>query len=100
MNQFSLHPNLFNHFIELLNEYQKQTNIQVIFTTHESSIMKQDLFRRDQIWFIERNKDNDSRIYSLDIFNERFDKKISKAYLEGRYGAIPQFKSLHINELE
>lgn len=96
----SLHPNLFNRFIELLNEYQKQSNIQVIFTTHESYIMKQDLFRRDQIWFIERNKDNDSRIYSLDTFNERFDKKISKAYLEGRYGAIPQFKSLHINELE
>ena len=43
----SLHPNLFNHFIELLNEYQKQSNIQVIFTTHESSIMKQDLFRKD-----------------------------------------------------
>lgn len=96
----SLHPNLFNRLIELLNEYQKQSNIQVIFTTHESSIMKQDLFRRDQIWLIERNKDNDSRIYSLDTFNERFDKKISKAYLEGRYGAIPQFKSLHINELE
>lgn len=96
----SLHPNLFNRFIELLNEYQKQSNIQVIFTTHESSIMKQDLFRRDQIWFIERNKNNDSRIYSLDTFNERFDKKISKAYLEGRYGTIPQFKSLHINELE
>lgn len=96
----SLHPNLFNRFIELLNEYQKQSNIQVVFTTHESSIMKQDLFRRDQIWFIERNKDNDSRIYSLDTFNERFDKKISKAYLDGRYGAIPQFKSLHINELE
>ena len=96
----SLHPNLFNRFIELLNEYQKQSNIQVIFTTHESSIMKQDLFRRDQIWSIERNKDNDSRIYSLDTFNERFDKKISKAYLDGRYGAIPQFKSLHINELE
>lgn len=96
----SLHPNLFNRLIELLNEYQKQSNIQVIFTTHESSIMKQDLFRRDQIWFIERNKDNDSRIYSLDTFNERFDKKISKVYLEGRYGVIPQFKSLHINELE
>lgn len=96
----SLHPNLFNRLIELLNEYQKQSNIQVIFTTHESSIMKQDLFRRDQIWLIERNKDNDSRIYSLDTFNERFDKKISKAYLEGRYGAIPQFKTLYINELE
>lgn len=96
----SLHPNLFNRFIELLNEYQKQSNIQVIFTTHQSEIMSQDLFRRDQIWFVESDKNNDSKIYSLDTFNERFDKKISKAYLDGRYGAIPQFKSLHINELE
>lgn len=96
----SLHPNLFKHFIELLNQYQKKSNIQVIFTTHQSEIMSQDLFRRDQIWFIERDKNNDSKIYSLDTFNERFDKKISKAYLEGRYGAIPQFKSFNINELE
>lgn len=78
----SLHPNLFNRFIELLNEYRKQSNIQVIFTTHESSIMKQDLFRRDQIWFIERNKDNDSRIYSLDTFNERLIKKLVKHILK------------------
>lgn len=96
----SLHPNLFKHFIELLNQYQKKSNIQVIFTTHQSEIMSQDLFRRDQIWFIERDKNNDSKIYSLDTFNERFDKKISKAYLEGRYGAIPQFKSFNIDELE
>ena len=84
----------------MLNQYQKKSNIQVIFTTHQSEIMSQDLFRRDQIWFVEKDKNNDSKIYSLDTFNERFDKKISKAYLEGRYGAIPQFKSLHINELE
>lgn len=84
----------------MLNQYQKKSNIQVIFTTHQSEIMSQDLFRRDQIWFIERDKNNDSKIYSLDTFNERFDKKISKAYLEGRYGAIPQFKSFNINELE
>ena len=96
----SLHPNLFKHFIELLNQYQKKSNIQVIFTTHQSEIMSQDLFRRDQIWFVERDKNNDSKIYSLDTFNERFDKKISKAYLEGRYGAIPQFKSFNIDELE
>ena len=96
----SLHPNLFKHFIELLNQYQEISNIQVIFTTHQSEIMSQDLFRRDQIWFVESDKNNDSKIYSLDTFNERFDKKISKAYLEGRYGAIPQFKSFNINELE
>lgn len=96
----SLHPNLFKHFIELLNQYQEISNIQVIFTTHQSEIMSQDLFRRDQIWFVESDKNNDSKIYSLDTFNERFDKKISKAYLEGRYGATPQFKSFNINELE
>lgn len=90
----SLHPNLMNRFIELLNEYQKQSNIQVIFTMHESSIMKQDLFRRDQIWFVERDINNDSRMYSLDTFNERFDKQMSKAYLDGRYGAVPCFKPL------
>lgn len=90
----SLHPNLLNRFIELLNEYQKQSNIQVIFTTHESSIMNQDLFRRDQIWFVERDINNDSRMYSLDTFNERFDKQMSKAYLDGRYGAVPCFKPL------
>lgn len=61
---------------------------------HESSIMKQDLFRRDQIWFVERDINNDSRMYSLDTFNERFDKQMSKAYLDGRYGAVPCFKPL------
>ena len=57
----------------------------------ESSIMDQELFRRDEIWFIKRNEENNSQIYSLDRFKERYDKKLSKAYLEGRYGAIPVF---------
>jgi len=43
-------------------------------------------------WFVERDADNASRIYSLDRFKERYDKKLSKAYLEGRYGAVPAFK--------
>ena len=53
--------------------------------------MDQSLLRRDEIWFIERDTDNSSKIYSLDRFKERYDKKLSKAYLEGRYGAIPVF---------
>ena len=67
--------------------------MQLIFTTHESSIMDQELFRRDEIWFVERGVNNSSQIYSLDRFKERYDKKLSKAYLEGRYGAIPVFTS-------
>ena len=55
--------------------------------------MDQELFRRDEIWFIERDENNVSSIYSLDRFKERYDKKLSKAYLEGRYGAIPVFTS-------
>ena len=66
--------------------------MQLIFTTHEDTIMNQELFRRDEIWFVERDATNSSKIYSLDLFKERYDKSLSKAYLEGRYGAIPVFQ--------
>jgi len=55
--------------------------------------MEQSLFRWDEVWFVERNEQNASTIYSLDRFKERYDKRLSKAYLEGRYGAIPVFTS-------
>ncbi len=71
----------------------QENNVQLIFTTHESTIMDQKLLRRDEIWFVERNKDNVSHLYSLDRFKERYDKKLSKAYLEGRYGAVPKISS-------
>lgn len=96
----SLHPKLTEHFMELFSERYKQHKIQLIFTTHESAIMDQELFRRDEIWFIERDENNNSKIYSLDHFKERYDKKLSKAYLEGRYGAIPVFNKFSFGEGE
>lgn len=87
----SLHPKLTFKFIDLFDQIHASQNMQLIFTTHESSIMDQELFRRDEIWFVERNNKNISNVYSLDKFKERYDKKLSKAYLEGRYGAIPVF---------
>ncbi|MGN0905966.1 MAG: ATP/GTP-binding protein [Bullifex sp.] len=90
----SLHPKLTEHFLELFSEHHAHHKVQLIFTTHEASIMDQKLFRRDEFWFIERDRDNNSKLYSLDMFKERYDKKLSKAYLEGRYGAIPVFKRL------
>ena len=90
----SLHPKLTYKFLELFFEHLKENNTQLIFTTHESTIMDQELLRRDEIWFVERNKDNVSHLYSLDRFKERYDKKLSKAYLEGRYGAVPSLGSL------
>ena len=93
----SLHPKLTEHFIEMFMESHKEERIQLIFTTHENAIMDKKIFRRDEIWFIERDNNNVSVIYSLDKFKERYDKKLSKAYLEGRYGAIPVFKQFQFN---
>lgn len=88
----SLHPKLTEHFLQLFMQAHEKDKVQIVFTTHENIIMDQELYRRDEIWFVERNETNSSKIYSLDRFKERYDKKLSKAYLEGRYGAIPVFK--------
>lgn len=96
----SLHPKLTEHFLRLFMEAHAAANMQMVFTTHEASIMDQNLYRRDEIWFVERDADHASRIYSLDRFKERYDKKRSKAYLEGRYGAIPVFQEFTFPEGE
>ena len=56
--------------------------------------MDLDLVRQDEIWFVERQEDHSSNIYSLNKFKERFDKRVEKDYLLGRYGAIPIFSKL------
>lgn len=89
----SLHPKLTEHFLRLFNDKYTGLKVQLIFTTHEASIMDQALFRHDEIWFVERDAEGSSNLYSLDRFKEKYDRKISKSYLEGRYGAVPVFKS-------
>ena len=96
----SLHPKLTERFLQLFMKLHSEECMQLLFTTHESSIMDQSIFRRDEIWFIERGADDASAIYSLDRFKERYDKVLSKAYLEGRYGAIPVFSTFEFREEE
>ena len=96
----SLHPKLTEHFLELFIQAHEGERMQLLFTTHEDTIMDQELFRRDEIWFVERDANNASALYSLDRFKERYDKKLSKAYLEGRYGAIPVFKQFSFRKEE
>lgn len=92
----SLHPRLTKRFIEMfINKFSGKES-QLIFTTHETFIMSLDLFRQDEIWFIEKNNEGYSSVYSLNEYKERYDKKIDKAYLEGRYGAVPVFKNLEM----
>ncbi|MDC7248289.1 MAG: hypothetical protein PQJ49_00025 [Sphaerochaetaceae bacterium] len=69
----------------------KERNVQLIVITHESQLMDLKLLRKDEIWLLNKNNQGETKVYSMDEFNERFDKKIVKAYLEGRYRGIPEF---------
>jgi len=86
------HPLLTYKFVEEYLRLANYRNIQLIVTTHESKLLDFDLLRKDEIGFIDKDINGKSTIFSLDSFNERFDKKVRKAYFEGSYGAIPRFR--------
>ncbi len=64
---------------------------QLIFTTHDTSLLEDALFRRDQIWFTEKDRDQATRIYPLTDFSPRKKEALERGYLAGRYGALPFF---------
>ena len=87
----SLHPELVQYLIDLFNdETVNKCNAQLIISTHTTSLLSQDHLRRDQIYFTEKNNETaETELYSLDEFSVRKREDIRKAYLLGRYGAIP-----------
>ena len=63
---------------------------QIIFTTHDTSLLDSyGLFRRDQIWFVEKQPDQSSSVYPLLDFSPRRNEALGRGYLQGRYGALP-----------
>ena len=88
----SLHPQMTRKFVETFLKMSKETNTQLIITTHESNLMDFQMLRRDEIWFAEREKNNTTTLYTLEQFKVRYDKVVAKNYLAGRYGAVPVFK--------
>lgn len=87
----SLHPRLVRFLVELFHDPERNNkNAQLVFTTHETSILNQRVLRRDQVWFCEREKDQAARIYPLTDFRPRKGREnLELAYLSGRYGALP-----------
>ena len=72
-----------------------QNNAQIIFTTHETALLNQEILRRDQIYFVDKNRDDGaSSLYSLVEFNVRNDMNILKAYLLGKFGAVPEIEEV------
>ena len=85
-----LHPLMTREIISLFN--QKVTNphgAQLVFNTQDTNLLDNTLFRRDQIWFVEKDQQGASHLYSLAEFRVRNDKDYKRGYIQGRYGAIP-----------
>jgi len=84
----SIHPLLIKELIKKFS-HDKDTMGQLIFSTHESNLLDQDIFRPDEIWFAEKNKEGATELYALSEFKEHHTIDIRKGYLNGRYGGIP-----------
>lgn len=90
----SLHTLAVSAFIEYFYALCEGVPSQLIVTTHDSNVLDLDFLRQDEIWFLERKSDHSSHLYSLNKYKTRFDKRIEKDYLLGRYGAVPHLHKL------
>lgn len=97
----SLHPLLVRAIVELFNDPETNPHgAQLIFNTHDTTLLDQDLFRRDQIWFTEKFEDDATRLVSLLDFKPRKGTEaLEKNYLRGRYGALPLLRLRKLNTL-
>lgn len=89
----SIHPLLIKELIKKFS-LDENTRGQLIFTTHESNLLDQKIFRQDEIWFAEKDKNGSTDLYSLSEFREHKTIDIRKGYLNGRYGSIPFLANL------
>ena len=86
----SLHEAVIYKIVQLFQNYKKDIFAQLIFSTHDTSLLNRELFRRDQVWFTQLNKDRATDLYSLvEIKDVRKSENLAKGYVSGKYGAIP-----------
>lgn len=91
----SIHPLLSRKLIELIHDpVTNPSHSQLVMTTHDVSLLSSRLFRRDQVWFTEKDRTGATELYSLYDYHPRTDEAFEKGYLAGRYGGIPYFGTL------
>lgn len=91
-----LHPLISLAIVKLFNSSETNpNNAQLIFMTHDTNLLTNKLFRRDQIWFTEKNRYGATDLYSLAEYKVRNDASFESDYIKGRYGAIPYIKNLN-----
>ncbi|MEI2579342.1 ATP-binding protein [Scytonema sp. PRP1] len=91
-----IHPLISRAIVELFNSNETNpSNAQLIFMTHDTNLLSNKLFRRDQIWFVEKNRYGATDLYSLGEYKIRNDASFESDYIKGRYGAIPYIGNLN-----
>lgn len=86
----NIHPNITREMIKLFQSPKTNPRrAQLIFTSHDNTLQQRNLLRRDQIWFTAKRDDGSTELYPLTDFKPRNDLAIDKAYLDGRFGAVP-----------
>lgn len=86
-----LHPLLTKLIVDIFQASNNET-AQLIFTTHDVSLLNHHQFRRDEVFFVDKNRKGESTLYALSDLKVREDATFSKDYLQGKYGAIPIFE--------
>jgi AAA15 family ATPase/GTPase len=93
----SLHPLLMRQLVGLFNDPGiNRHNAQLMFSTHDTSILDGAMFRRDQIWFVEKDGSQQTHLYPLTDFSPRKSENFERGYLQGRYGALPFIGELRV----
>lgn len=86
----SLHPVLVREILKMLfSDEMNASGAQIVFSTHNATLLDQTLIRRDQVWFTEKDKEGATHLYPLTDYSPRDTEALAKGYLAGRYGAIP-----------
>jgi AAA15 family ATPase/GTPase len=91
-----LHPLLLKFIIDLF--YEGDSKAQLIYTTHDTTLMDKKFFRRDQILFVQKDEFGYSELFALSDFKVRSDASFEKDYLAGVYGGIPFIKDFDLKE--
>lgn len=89
----SIHPIMVKSIMRKISE-SREARGQIIFTTHESCLLDQSIFRPDEIWFAQKDIDQSTQLYPLSDFNIHKTANIENGYLNGRYGGIPFLSNL------
>ena len=96
----SFHTLLVRQLVAMFNDPAINTGgAQLIFTTHDTALLDSEVFRRDQIWFTEKDSDQASQLYPLTDFSARKNEAFEKGYLSGRYGGIPILHQLKVSAI-